>query len=76
MYKIIKIDFELFVQEKHVSHKTHRCSLGKLDDKKNHIKISKAWNFEPNNRKGKRKIIKISYITNLPRPCIYAFTTL
>ncbi len=56
MYKIIEIDFELFVQEKHVSHKTHRCSLGKLDDKKNHIKISKAWNFEPNNRKGKRKI--------------------
>jgi len=34
MYKIVQIDFELFVQEKDVSHKTHRCSLGKLDDKK------------------------------------------
>jgi hypothetical protein len=42
MYKIIQIDFELFVQEKDVSHKTHRCSLGKLDDKKSHIKIPKA----------------------------------
>jgi hypothetical protein len=34
MYKIIQIDFELFVQEKHVSHKTCICSLGKLDEKK------------------------------------------
>jgi len=34
MYKIIQIDFELFVQEKHVSHKTRMCSLGKLDEKK------------------------------------------
>jgi len=34
MYKIIQIDFELFVQEKHVSHKTRICSLGKLDEKK------------------------------------------
>ncbi len=34
MYKIIQIDFELFVQENHVSHKTRMCSLGKLDEKK------------------------------------------
>jgi len=34
MYKIIQIDFELFVQEKHVSHKTCTCSLGKFDEKK------------------------------------------
>jgi len=34
MYKIIQIDFELFVQEKHVSHKTCIWSLGKLDEKK------------------------------------------
>jgi len=34
MYKIIQIDFELFVQEKYVSHKTCTCSLGKLDEKK------------------------------------------
>ncbi len=34
MYKIIQIDFQLFVQEKHVYHKTRTCSLGKLDEKK------------------------------------------
>jgi hypothetical protein len=34
MYKIIQIDFQLFVQERHVFHKTHTCSLGKLDKKK------------------------------------------
>jgi hypothetical protein len=33
MYKIIQIDFQLFVEEKHVSHKTRMCSLGKLDEK-------------------------------------------
>jgi hypothetical protein len=48
MYKIVQIDLELFVQENNVFHKTHMCSLGKLDEKKiiskfshqkNHIKI-------------------------------------
>jgi hypothetical protein len=34
MYKIIQFDFKLFVQEKHVSHKTCTFSLGKLDEKK------------------------------------------
>jgi hypothetical protein len=60
MYKVIQIDFKLFVQENHVSHKTCMCSLGELDEKKNHIKISKAWNFEPNGCNGFLKIIQIS----------------
>jgi hypothetical protein len=34
MYKILQIHLELFVQEKHVFHKTRMCSLGKLDGKK------------------------------------------
>ncbi len=34
MYKIVQINLELFVQEKHVLHKTRTCSLGKLDKKK------------------------------------------
>jgi hypothetical protein len=33
--------------------KANMCSLGELDEKTNHIKISKAWNFEPNGCKGK-----------------------
>jgi hypothetical protein len=32
------------------------CSLGELDEKTNHIKISKAWNFEPNGCKWKKLI--------------------
>jgi hypothetical protein len=36
MHKIIQIDFELFVQEKHVFHKTRMCSLGKLDETKSY----------------------------------------
>jgi hypothetical protein len=33
--------------------KVSMCSLGELDEKTNHIKISKAWNFELNGCKGK-----------------------
>jgi hypothetical protein len=44
MYKIIQFDFELFVQEKHVYHKTRTCSLGKLDEKKS-CKIFKGLKF-------------------------------
>jgi len=38
----MQIDFKLFAQEKHVLFKTSMCSLGELDEKTNHIKISKA----------------------------------
>jgi hypothetical protein len=38
----MQIDFKLFVQEKHVLFKASMCSLGELDEKTNHIKISKA----------------------------------
>jgi len=48
MYKIIQIDFQLFVQEKHVYHKTLTCSLHKLDEKNSY------------GCKGKKKIIQIS----------------
>jgi hypothetical protein len=33
MYKIIQIDFQLFVQEKQVYHNTLTCSLRKFDEK-------------------------------------------
>ncbi len=46
----MQIDFNLFVQEKH-------ALLGELDEKTNHIKISKAWNFEPNGCKGKYSFV-------------------
>jgi hypothetical protein len=32
--------------------KANMCSLGEPNENKNHIKISKAWNFEPNGCKG------------------------
>jgi hypothetical protein len=38
----MQIDIKNFVQEKHVLFKARLCSLGELDGKKNHIKISKA----------------------------------
>jgi len=38
----MQIGFKLFVQEKYVLFKASMCSLGELDGKKNHIKISKA----------------------------------
>jgi hypothetical protein len=38
----MQIDFKLFVQEKHVLFKASMCSFGELDEKTNHIKISKA----------------------------------
>ncbi len=50
----MQIDFKLFVQEKHVFIKVSMCSSGELDEKTNHIKISKAWNFEPNGCNGKK----------------------
>jgi hypothetical protein len=37
--------------------KAGMCSLGELDGKKNHIKISKAWNFQPNGCKGKDSFV-------------------
>ncbi len=39
MYEIMQIDFNFFVQEKHVSFKASTCSVGELDEKQNHIKI-------------------------------------
>jgi len=38
----MQIDFKLFAKEIHVLFKTSMCSLGELDEKTNHIKISKA----------------------------------
>ncbi len=53
----MQIDFKTIVQEKHVLLKASMCSLGELDEKANHIKISKAWNFEPNGSKGKDSFV-------------------
>jgi len=53
----MQIDFKLFVQEKHVLFEANMSSLGEFDEKTNHIKISKAWNFEPNGCKGKDSFV-------------------
>ncbi len=53
----MQIDFKHFVQEKHILFKASMCSLGELDEKTSHIKISKAWNFEPNGCKGKDSFV-------------------
>ncbi len=58
----MQIDFKLFVQEKHVLFKASMCSLGELDEKTNHIKISKAWNFEPNGCKGKDSFVNTNLL--------------
>jgi hypothetical protein len=52
----MQIDFKLFVQEKHVLFKSSMCSLGKLDEKTNHI------NFEPNGYKGKDSCVYINLL--------------
>jgi hypothetical protein len=36
---MMQIDFNFFVQEKHVSFKASTCSLFKLEEKQNHIKF-------------------------------------
>jgi hypothetical protein len=40
------IDFKLSIQQKLVPFYKNTCSLGELDEKPNHTKISKSWNFE------------------------------
>jgi hypothetical protein len=45
------------LQEKPTLFKASMCSLGELDEKANHIKISKTWNFEPNGSKGKYSFV-------------------
>jgi len=34
------------------------CSLGQFDEKVNHMKISKSWNFKTNGCKGNDSFIK------------------
>jgi hypothetical protein len=42
--------------------KASMCSLGELSEKENHIKISKAWNFEPNGSKGKDSFVYTNFL--------------
>ncbi len=58
----MQIDFKKFVQEKHVLFKASMYSLGELDEKTNHIKISKAWNFEPNGCKGEDSFVYTNFL--------------
>jgi hypothetical protein len=39
-------DFKLFVQKNYASLYVITCSLGQVDEKINHMKISSSWNFE------------------------------
>jgi len=45
------IDLKLFVQRKHVPFYESTCSLGELNEKPNHTKISKFYNFEKKDSK-------------------------
>ncbi len=58
----MQIDFKHFVHKKHVLFKASMCSLGELSEKENHIKISKAWNFEPNGSKGKDSFVYTNFL--------------
>ncbi len=45
--------FQIFVQQNHAPFYESTCSLDELDEKRNHSKISKFWNFERKGYKGK-----------------------
>ncbi len=62
----MQIGFKLFLQEKHVLFKSTMCSLGELDEKANHIKISKAWNFKPNGCKEKDSFVYTNLLLVYP----------
>ncbi len=46
-------DFNFFVQQKHGPFYESTCSLDELDEKPNHSKFSKSWNFEGKGCKAK-----------------------
>jgi hypothetical protein len=46
--------------------KATMCSLGELDEKANHIKISKAWNFKPNGCKEKDSFVYTNLLLVYP----------
>jgi hypothetical protein len=45
--------FQIFVQQKNAPFYESTCSLNELDEKPNHSKISKSWNFEGKGYKAK-----------------------
>jgi hypothetical protein len=49
---------KLFVQQKHAPFYESTCSLDELDEKPNHSKISKSWNFEGKGCKAKNSFLK------------------
>jgi hypothetical protein len=47
-----------FVQQKNAPFYENTCSLDELDEKPNHTKISKSWNFEGKGYKAKDSFLK------------------
>jgi hypothetical protein len=58
MYKVIQIEFKLFVQENHVFHKTCMCSLGEPDEKKIISKFQRLEILSQMVAKVKKKLYK------------------
>jgi hypothetical protein len=52
------IDFNFFVQQKHAPFYESTCSLDELDEKQNHTKFLKSWNFEGKGDKAKDSFLK------------------
>jgi len=53
MHKIIQLISKKLYNKKHAPFYESTCSLNELDEKPNHIKISKSWNFEGKHYKAK-----------------------
>jgi hypothetical protein len=49
----IKSYNQIFVQQKHAPFYESTCLLDEFDEKPNHTKISKSWNFEKKGYKAK-----------------------
>jgi hypothetical protein len=49
--------FKLFIQQKNAPFYKNKCSLDELDEKPNHTKISKSWNFAGKGYKAKDSFV-------------------
>ncbi len=66
------IDFKFFIQQKYTPFCESTCSLDELDEKPNHTKMSKFWNFEGKGCKAKDSFFKPfeKYIYSMGSKCL------
>ncbi len=57
MHKVIQL-ISKKLYKKNMHHNENTCSLDELDEKPNHTKISKSWNFEGKGCKVKDSFVK------------------